>query len=99
MAILNEPLYKHLAASGAVTTNAKAGILHYVVFTGATVGDILVVADGATTQITLVTSVANAPVYFEPPRDKRPQFTTDIDATITKAGNAYATFIYEEIQS
>lgn len=98
MVALNTPLYKHLAASGAVTTNDKAGILFKVIFSGATVGDKLEVLDGAAVQITLLTAVANEKVEFEPPTDKRPQFTTDIDATITKSGDAFATFVYEEIE-
>ena len=83
MVALNTALYKYLAASGAVTTNNKAGILHKVVFSGATVGDSLTVLDGAATILVLLTEVANKQVEFKPPVDKRPTFTTDIDATIS----------------
>jgi len=96
MPALNEPLQKHLSASGAVTTDNKAGILHYCVFSGATVGDKCEIKNGSTVIYTLLTSVANEPVIIAPP--ERPIFDTDIDCTITKTGDAFATFIYEEIE-
>lgn len=93
-----EPLIKELTSTGAVTTDNIAGVLHYVMFSGVTVGDKLEVGNGGTNVITMITSVANAPVYFDPPKDKLPVFTTDIAATITVTANGYATFIYEEIE-
>jgi len=99
MAVLNEPQFKHLSADGAVTTNNKAGILHYCIFTGQTVGDSLLIVDGAATVFKLVTSVAWAPVILDfLGKDKaRPVFSTDIDANFTFTTSATATFIYEEI--
>jgi len=98
MVRLNEPLIKELIATGDVTTAGKSGVLHQVVFTGATVGDKLEIDDGGTTRITLITSVVNEPVTWELPKDFRPLWETDIGATITKTGDAFATFIYEEIE-
>jgi hypothetical protein len=92
-----EPQILELAASGAVTTNAKPGILMYAMFTGVTVGDKLEINDGATTRVTLITAVANEPLYYDPPTDARPVWRTDIDAVITKTGVALATFIYSEV--
>jgi hypothetical protein len=99
MAKLREPVLKHLSDTGAVTTDNKSGILYKVIFTGATVGDKLEVKDGATTMLTLITSTANEPVSVELPKEHLPIFTTDIAATFTKTGAAYATFLYEEIGS
>lgn len=98
MAVLNEPLYKHLTASGAVTTNNKGGRLLYAHFTSDTAGDKLEINDGATTQITLLVPAANGSDVFNPARPERPIFRTDIDAVITSSNNPAATFIYDEIQ-
>ena len=100
MATLNEPLYKHLTADGAVTTNNKAGILHYAIFTGETVGDKCLIKDGATTIFTLVTSVAWQPVIVDllGVGVARPVFATDIDVDVTLSSSGAVTCIYEEIQ-
>lgn len=97
VAAARQPLMKELRASGDVSTNATPSILYQVVFTGATVGDSMTVYDGPVSKLTLVTSVANEPVYWQPPADTRLRFTTDIAADLTKTGSAYATFVYEEL--
>ena len=99
MVALNEPLYKHLTASGAVTTNNKAGRLLYVHFTSDTAGDKLEIKDGATIKITLLVPAANGSDVFDPHNLARPLFTTDIDAVITSSNNPAATFIFEELTS
>ena len=98
MATLNEPLYKHLTASGSVTTDNKAGRLVWVHFTSTTAGDKLEINDGATTQITLLVPANNGSDVFDPKTLGRPVFLTDIDAVIIKSGTVGASFIYEEIQ-
>ena len=100
MVAINEPLFKHLAADGAVTTDGKAGVLHYCIFTGETVGDTCVIKDGATTIFTLATAVAWQPVIldFLGPGKARPVFNTDIDVDVTLGATGFATFVYEEIQ-
>ncbi len=100
MAALNTPLFKHLTADGAVTTDNKAGVLHYCIFTGETVADKLLIKDGASTIFTLVTSVAWQPVIidFLGKDVARPEFLTDIDADFTLNTSGSATFIYVEIQ-
>lgn len=94
---LNEPLFKHLAASGAVTTNNKAGVLLQVIFIGKTAADKLEIKDGADVKITLITNTGLDPIIILYPENARPIFTTDIDATITKTGDAFASFVYKEV--
>jgi len=97
MAKVNEIVQKHLAATGAVTTNNKAGILHGVIFNGAKAADTLIIKDGATTMYTLLINTGLDPIILWFPADSRPVFATDIDATLTLDGAGYATFIYKEI--
>ncbi len=97
MAELSELKIKE-ATSGttAITTNNVPGFLYYATFTGATVGDKLQILDGTTNRITRITVIANEPVEYRPPKGEEPKFNTDIDATITKTGDAFATFHYIE---
>ena len=98
MATKYEPLFKYLTASGAVTADGKAGVLHYVKVSGDTAGDTVAIKNGATTVMTLIVPAANGSVEYNPPIEFKPIFTTDIDVTITTSNNVYATFIYTEIQ-
>lgn len=98
MAKLNEPLYKNLTASGAVTTNNKAGILHHVSVSCDSYNNKVNILDGATNVLTFYADKDNTPIEFAPPPGKTPVFTTDIDCTIS-GSNIAVTFIYEEIGS
>jgi len=98
MATLSDMKIKEATAgTTAITTDNVPGIIYYAIFTGATVGDKLEVLNGATNVLTLITSIANEPVEYKPPKGEEARFTTDIDATITKTGDAFATFHYREI--
>ena len=98
MAKLNEPLYKNLTASGAVTTNNKAGRLHKVSISCDTDNNKVDILDGATNVFSFYANSSNTPIEFELPNGLSPVFTTDIDCVIS-GSNISATFIYEEIQS
>jgi len=98
MATLSDIKIKELGATGAVTTDGVAGILSYVFASGTKAGDKVEIKDGATTRITMLIPADNGSVKFEPPKDERPKFTTDIDCAITETtGAVTATFIYREI--
>ena len=97
MVKLNEPLIKQLQASGAITTNGKAGVLHKVFVMGDTAGDSVAVLDGATEKIRVLIPTDLIPVTVDFPSGSRPIFTTDIDVTITTSNTVFATFVYEEI--
>ena len=97
MAQLSDIKTKQLTATGAVTTNNVAGVLYYVIWTGANAADSLIIKDGATAKITLLIGTDLLPVIFCPPKGQEPKFTTDIDTTISVTANGYATFIYREI--
>lgn len=97
MATLSDVKIKHITATGAITTNNVPGILYYVIWTGATAADSLIIKDGATTRITLLIGTDLLPVIFNPPQGQEPKFATDIDTTISVTANGYATFIYREI--
>ena len=98
MAQLSDIKTKQLTATGAVTTNNVAGVLYYVIWTGKTAGDSLIIKDGATTIMTLLVGTDLLPVIFSPPVGQEPKFTTDIDTTISVTTNGYATFIYRELK-
>lgn len=95
---IQTPLFKHLTASGAVTTNDKAGLLHKIVITGDTAGDKVEIKDGSTTKITLRLDANKSLINIDYPVGSRPQFDTDIDVVITTSNNVEASFVYEEIQ-
>ena len=98
MAKTNETQIIHLTASGAVTTNAKPGILLYASVTGDTAGDKLEINDGATTRITLRVPAAHGQATYNPRQfGSLPQFNTDIDAVITTSNNVEATFVFKEV--
>lgn len=97
---LSDMKKKHLTDTGAVSTDATPSKLYYAIFSGATVGDSIAIKDGATTIFTLLTSVANAPVelnFLSVPEENVPFFTTDIDTTVSKTANVYASFLYREV--
>lgn len=97
MAVLSDIKIKHLTATGAVTTDNIPGILYYVIWTGATAADSLIIKDGATTVMTLLIGTDLLPVIFSPPTGQEPKFDTDIDTTISVTANGFATFLYREI--
>ena len=97
MAQLSNIKILHRTTSGAVTTDNVPGFLYYVIWTGKTAGDSLIIKDGATTRITLLIGTDLLPVIFEPPKGQYPKFTTDIDTTISVTTNGFATFLYREI--
>lgn len=97
MAELKGITTKQLEASGAVTTNNKAGLLLYASVTGDTAGDKVDINDGATGKITLIIPANNGMAKYNPRKGNEANFSIDIDAVITKAGaDVFATFIYRE---
>ncbi len=99
MAILRDLQIKELGASGAITTDGKAGVLIYAFASGTKAGDKVEINDGATTEITMLIPADNGSVEFRPPEGVQMVFNTDIDVVITETSGAVTlTVLYKEIE-
>ena len=92
----DEPSLKCLTASGAVTTNNKAGILQKFTVSGSNAGDQCIIKDGTTTRFTITVPAANDTVVWDTPEGTNVIFYTDIDCILSASGNMFVTFLYRE---
>ena len=88
---------KRLTASGVVTTADKVGRLKAVYFFGATNDDQLDIRDGGSGGTIRHTMKVQANGFTQFTIPEGALFTTDIYATLTIGGTAYATFVYDEL--
>jgi|TARA_R100000049_G_C1919166_1_gene64765 hydroxymethylpyrimidine pyrophosphatase-like HAD family hydrolase len=97
MASIGNTTIKALTATGAVTTDNTGGILYQVDISGDTAGDAVEILDGASSKFKILIT-EDGLTTLKPPEGVEWKFATDIDCTITKAGNITATFTYAEIR-
>ena len=92
---------KTLAASGQISAAGMAARLIFLIFTGATAGDSINLANGSggTSLTGSLLVPANGNVVLGPfAKEDAPVFSADIYATITKTGAATVFAVYEELE-